>query len=65
MKTITQEQLSQMKAAQDAAASDFWAYPGDEWQVAFQEAWLRHHVGASAAKDEAGIVWGAFEDEEN
>ena len=33
----------EMLAAQDKAAREFWAYPGQEWQEEFQASYMRDH----------------------
>lgn len=44
--------IVQMDAARDGAAREFWAYPGEGWQYAFEEAWLRER-GHNEAADKA------------
>ena len=58
MITLTNEQVHALKAAQDKAASQFWAYPDEEWQVGFQSQWLNKEIGSTIATDENGLVWG-------
>ena len=43
------EVIASMEADKDAAAASFWAYPGEAWQCAFEEAWLRERGHAEAA----------------
>lgn len=45
---ITTELAAEMAAAMDAAASEFWAYPDEEWQLAFEAEWLNER-GIEAA----------------
>ena len=42
--------VAAMAADMDAAAKEFWAYPGEAWQYAFEEEWLyeRGYVEAAA-----------------
>lgn len=43
----------QMSADMDAAASEFWKYPDEEWQLNFEEKWLEDHgfpVAAAMAR---------------
>lgn len=58
MTTITQKQVSAMKAAQDLEAAAFWAYPDAAWQAAFQADWLQDHVGVRSAQGPDGLVFG-------
>lgn len=52
---IPQAEFSAMSADMDAAASAFWAYPGEGWQLAFEEQWLRErgHIAAAAKAAES------------
>ena len=34
-------------AAMDEAASEFWAYPGEEWQQQFLRDWANNHLTAA------------------
>ena len=43
------EVVAAMDADMDAAAAAFWAYPGEAWQYAFEEEWLRERGHAEAA----------------
>ena len=43
------EVIASMEAEKDAAAASFWAYPGEAWQYAFEEEWLRERSHAEAA----------------
>lgn len=61
MNTITNNQLAAMKADMDAAAKSFFAYPSEDWQVAFQADWLQNQIGTPRAQSEDGLVWGAME----
>jgi hypothetical protein len=48
-----------MESEKDAAAADFYAYPGEEWQFNFEESWLRergHKVAADKAAECAAEV---------
>ena len=56
--TLTNQQVQSLIAAQDQAATKFWAYPPREWQVAFQSQWLVETIGATSATDEHGLLWG-------
>lgn len=58
MKELNAEQVSAMKAAQDAAAKSFWAYPGTRWQMQFQADWLQRTIGTSQAIGPDGLAWG-------
>ncbi len=58
MMKLTEEQVAAMKAAQDAAAAAFWAYPSAEWQMGFQADWLQSQLGVSTATGPDGLVWG-------
>jgi hypothetical protein len=62
MNTITSAQLAAMKAAMDAAAAQFWAYPDQTWQANFQADWLEKHFCADRAVSDDGLVWGRIED---
>lgn len=59
--TLTQSQVAAMMAAQDAAAAKFWAYPGQEWQTAFQENWLAEHGLPISAIGPDGLAYGRNE----
>ena len=56
-KTATSADIAALKAAQDAAAAVFWAYPDKDWQARFQAKWLRNQGFAPLVVVE-GIVWG-------
>ena len=44
--------IAALEADKDVAAAAFWAYPGEAWQYAFEEGWLRER-GHLAAADKA------------
>jgi hypothetical protein len=53
------EVIDSMDAERDAAAAAFWAYPGEAWQYAFEDAWLRergHEAAANKAAECAAEV---------
>lgn len=40
MQQVNRETYPELFQEMDAAASAFWAYPSEEWQDAYIEAWL-------------------------
>jgi hypothetical protein len=40
---ITVQAGAAMGAAMDEAAREFWAYPDERWQLAFEAKWLHDH----------------------
>jgi hypothetical protein len=52
-------------AAQDRAARNFWAYPGEAWQITFQAAWLEEHEGVACGVTSDGIFWGETEEKQD
>ena len=58
MITLTNEQVKNLTADQDKAASGFWSYPDMEWQIEFQRQWLNKQFGETIATDKDGLMWG-------
>ena len=56
--TLTNRQVDAMLAAQDVAASRFWAYPDDNWQMNFQADYLMLNYGTPTAKDPSDLYYG-------
>ena len=60
--TLTQSQVAAMMAAQDTAAAKFWAYPGQDWQMAFQASWMSDHGLPPFAVGPDGLAYGEKRD---
>lgn len=50
---VSVEVIASMDADMDAAAAAFWACPGEAWQYAFEEGWLRERGYTEAAEKAA------------
>lgn len=57
--TLTHTETEALRAAQDAAAALYWAYPDAKWQENFQRAWLLENKEVPTATCPDGLVWGA------
>lgn len=47
---IPETAAAEMSADMDSAAAEFWAYPGQEWQIEFERQWLSSHGYTEAAE---------------
>ncbi len=46
---LTDDEVVEMLMAQKKAASKFWAYPDQQWQLDFQSSWLQSKFGVNSA----------------
>lgn len=58
MPIITMKIVTEMLAAQNVAANEFWAYPDADWQLSFQAEWLESHGFPSCVFAENGCIYG-------
>ena len=61
METLTNNEVADLRAAQDAAAALYWAYPDAKWQENFQQHWLWENKKVLAATCPDGLYWGKEE----